>query len=285
MIHKLDAVDTFVADAFQVQSDKVTYSTDHIHAEYEYQSTSVETMDGKITVVPKTDCFEFETDRRVPKLGIMLVGLGGNNGTTFTAGIIANRKGITWQTKEREVKANYLGSLTQASTVRLGSNSSGDPVYVPLKNLLPMVEPNDVEIGGWDISGMPLGDAMKKAKVLDVDLQRQVYEDMQKIVPLRSVYFPSFIAANQRDRADHVLKGSKQEQMEQIRKDIRDFKASKGCDKVIVLWTANTERFAEVRFAPFGILLRPGRTSASLSWPAARIMYAYAGACALMGID
>ena len=58
MIHKLDAVDTFVADAFQVQSDKVTYSTDHIHAEYEYQSTSVETRDGKITVVPKTDCFD-----------------------------------------------------------------------------------------------------------------------------------------------------------------------------------------------------------------------------------
>lgn len=249
MISKLDEVDTFVADAFQVQSDKVTYSTDHIHAEYEYQSTSVETKDGKITVVPKTDCFEFQTDRKVPKLGIMLVGLGGNNGTTFTAGIIANRKDITWQTKEREVRANYLGSLTQASTVRLGSNSSGDPVHVPLKNLLPMVEPNDVEIGGWDISGMPLGDAMKKSKVLDVDLQRQVYDDMQQIVPLPSVYFPSFIAANQRERADHVLKGTKQEQMEQIRKDIRDFKASKGCDKVIVLWTANTERFAEVRVA------------------------------------
>ena len=46
MIHKLDAVDTFVADAFQVQSDKVTYSTDHIHAEYEYQSTSNGQYDG-----------------------------------------------------------------------------------------------------------------------------------------------------------------------------------------------------------------------------------------------
>ena len=246
MISKYDAVDTFVADTFHVESDKVRYSADHIHAEYEYQSTSVESKDGKIKVTPSTDCFEFQTDRKVPKLGIMLVGLGGNNGTTFTAGIIANRKGISWQTKEREIKANYLGSLTQASTVRLGANSSGDPVYVPLKNLLPMVEPNDVEIGGWDISGILLGDAMKKSKVLDVDLQRQVYDDMQKIVPLPSVYFPSFIAANQRDRADHVLKGSKQEQMEQIRKDIRDFKAAKGCDKVIVLWTANTERFAEV---------------------------------------
>ena len=30
------------------------------------------------------------TDKRVPKLGVMLVGLGGNNGSTFTAGVLAN---------------------------------------------------------------------------------------------------------------------------------------------------------------------------------------------------
>ena len=35
--------------------------------------------------------------------------------------------------------------------------------------------------------------------------------------------------------------------VQQIRQDIRTFKADKGLDKVIVLWTANTERFAEVR--------------------------------------
>ena len=240
-------VDGFVAEQFEVQSDKVKYTPDHILADYEYHNTTVESKDGKIKVTPTVDAYEFQTERKVPKLGIMLVGLGGNNGSTFTAGIIANRRGITWQTKERDIKANYLGSLTQSSTVRLGSNSNGDPVYVPLKNLLPMVEPNDVVVGGWDICSMPLGDAMKKAKVLDIDLQRQVYDEMNQITPLPSVYFPSFIAANQRDRADHVLKGSKQEQMDQIRKDMRDFKAKHGCDKVIVLWTANTERFAEIQ--------------------------------------
>nr|BAH12239.1 unnamed protein product [Homo sapiens] len=34
--------------------------------------------------------------------------------------------------------------------------------------------------------------------------------------------------------------------LEQIRRDIRDFRSSAGLDKVIVLWTANTERFCEV---------------------------------------
>jgi len=35
--------------------------------------------------------------------------------------------------------------------------------------------------------------------------------------------------------------------MEQIRKDIRDFKAKNKLDKVIILWTANTERFSDIR--------------------------------------
>lgn len=34
--------------------------------------------------------------------------------------------------------------------------------------------------------------------------------------------------------------------MEQIRRDIRDFQDKSGVDKVIVLWTANTERFSDV---------------------------------------
>ncbi|XP_009068268.1 PREDICTED: inositol-3-phosphate synthase 1, partial [Acanthisitta chloris] len=34
--------------------------------------------------------------------------------------------------------------------------------------------------------------------------------------------------------------------VEQIRRDIRDFKETSGVDKVIVLWTANTERFCDV---------------------------------------
>lgn len=33
-----------------------------------------------------------ETVNTVPKLGVMLVGLGGNNGSTFVAGVLANKK-------------------------------------------------------------------------------------------------------------------------------------------------------------------------------------------------
>lgn len=50
----------------------------------------------------------------------------------------------------------------------------------------------------------------------------------------------------QEDRANNLVLGSKTEQLNAIRKDISDFKSSKKLDKVIILWTANTERFTEI---------------------------------------
>ena len=65
--------------------------------------------------------------------------------------------------------------------------------------------------------------------------------------PRPSIYYPDFIAANQADRADNVISGSKDEQLDRICGDIRDFRNAHAPDKVIVLWTANTERFRDVR--------------------------------------
>lgn len=41
----------------------------------------------------------FRTERHVPRLGVMLVGWGGNNGTTVTAAVLANKLGLTWRNK------------------------------------------------------------------------------------------------------------------------------------------------------------------------------------------
>jgi myo-inositol-1-phosphate synthase len=150
------------------------------------------------------------------------------------AGAIANKLGLTWETKEGTHKANYWGSVMMASTVKLGNDARGTSIYTPMKNMLPMVDPNDIVWGGWDINDMNLGDAMKRSKVLDYDLQQKLYPHMKDIKPLPSVYFPDFIAANQGERADNVLTGTKQEQMEQLQKDIRDFRQTNSLDKVIL---------------------------------------------------
>ncbi|XP_020399860.1 inositol-3-phosphate synthase-like isoform X1 [Zea mays] len=109
-----------------------------------------------------------------------------------------------------------------------------------------MVNPDNLVFGGWDISNMNLVDAMTRAKVLDIDLQKQLRPYMESMVPLLGVYDPDFIAANQGSRANNVIKGTKKEQVEQIIKDIREFKEKNKVDKVVVLWTANTERYNNV---------------------------------------
>lgn len=60
------------------------------------------------------------TEKRVPKLGVMLVGLGGNNGSTLVAGILANKQKLEWETKNGAVKANFYGSFTQSATCHVG---------------------------------------------------------------------------------------------------------------------------------------------------------------------
>eukprot|EP00388_Colpodella_angusta_P012677 GDKJ01032092.1.p1 GENE.GDKJ01032092.1~~GDKJ01032092.1.p1 ORF type:complete len:539 (+),score=144.67 GDKJ01032092.1:123-1619(+) len=217
---------------------------------YDYRTNDVEVdAQGVVHVTPKTYKYTFKTNTTVPKAGVMLVGLGGNNGTTVTGGILANKYNICWETKEGLQHPNYYGSLTQSSTIRVGSDPrTGKEIHIPFNKMLPMVHPNDLVIGGWDINGMNLGDAMKRAKVLDVELQRKLYPLMKDIVPLPSVYYPDFIAANQSDRADNVLpKQSKQEDLESIRAHIRDFKKKNDLEFLSILWTANTERFTDVR--------------------------------------
>ena len=83
-------------------------------------------------------------------------------------------------------------------------------------------------------------------QVLDFELQRQLVPHMKDLVPLPGIYDADFIAANQDTRATNLIKGTRQEQVETVRQHIRDFKADKEVDKVIVLWTANTERFGQV---------------------------------------
>lgn len=155
---------------------------------------------------------------------------------------------MTWETKSGTHTSNYLGSIFMSSTTKIGNDyNTGQPVYKPLHTLLPMIHPNDIVWSGWDINNMNLGDAMKRAEVLDYDLQQKLYPYMKDIVPLPSIYIPDFIAANQSHRANNVLTGTKYEQMNIIRQNIRDFRAEHQVEKVILVWSANTERFTNVQ--------------------------------------
>jgi myo-inositol-1-phosphate synthase len=64
-------------------------------------------------------------------------------------------------TKDGLRKPNYWGSLTQSATLRVG-NYEGEEVFTPFKSLLPMADPNQFVLGGWDISGMNMAEVRPK---------------------------------------------------------------------------------------------------------------------------
>jgi myo-inositol-1-phosphate synthase len=210
---------------FAVNSANVTYTEDEIKSKYTYRTTSViQYANGRYVATPKETLYEFKVSRRIPKVGVMLVGWGGNNGSTVTAGIIANRRGLVWDTREGPRAANYYGSVVMGSTIKLGTDvKTSKDVNIPFHDILPMVHPNDLVIGGWDISLLNLAQAMDRAAVLEPTLKALVRKEMAEMVPLPSIYYPDFIAANQEDRADNLIPGNKAclEHVERIRNDLR----------------------------------------------------------------
>jgi len=241
--------DCKIDSKIKVLGDKIKEDENNIYSEYVYSNTEINEQNDTIEVKQINRKYEFKTSKKIEKVGVLLIGLGGNNGTTLTGGIIANRENLEWNNKTGILKPNYYGSITQSSTTLLGiNNKTNKQIYVPLKHLIPMVNPNNLIIHGWDINNDNLYLAMKKAQVYDYNLQIKLKPYMENIIPLPSIYYPDFIAANQYDRANHILKGQHSclEHLNIIRSNIKEFKLKNNLNKIIIVWTANTERYSDV---------------------------------------
>ena len=60
------------------------------------------------------------------------------NGRVKAAGILANKHKLSWRTKRGEQQANFFGSITQASTLRIGQTANLEEVNVQLNAVVPM---------------------------------------------------------------------------------------------------------------------------------------------------
>eukprot|EP00871_Galdieria_phlegrea_P005709 jgi/Galph1/625/GphlegSOOS_G5350.1 len=229
-----------------VSSPNVSYTDTHVKAKLQLKKNVVEfSQNEQLKVIPKELHYEFCTKLKPAKLGLLQVGWGGNNGSTVTAGIIANREGICWETRSGIEKPNLFGSLSQHGTLRLGLTEDGTEVFVPLKKLLPLVEPKDLVLGGWDISACNLAEAVERAHILEPDLKKKLRPYLQPMVPLPGILDLEFIAKNQLPRANNVIEAKgKAQQVEIIRQDIQKFKKEHQLDFVVVVWTANSERYS-----------------------------------------
>jgi myo-inositol-1-phosphate synthase len=87
--------------SIQVNSGNTTYSDEFIESKYLYEMNhcDVDHPNKTVKITPRKYQYNFRTKRQVQRTGVMLVGWSGNNGTTITGAIIANREKITWMRK------------------------------------------------------------------------------------------------------------------------------------------------------------------------------------------
>jgi myo-inositol-1-phosphate synthase len=178
------------------------------------------------------------------KIGVMLVGWGGNNGSTLTAGLLAYTHKIKWANKSGIHGVQFLGSVSQFGSVHLGYDNENKSHSRLFKNVTDLCKPEDIVIGGWDICKDDLYTASKKTKVIDHDLLNKLEDKLKKLHPLPSIYNNDFIANNQNDRANNTVRYPNLNlTVKHIINDIKLFKSTNNLEKVIILWTASTERF------------------------------------------
>ncbi len=162
------------------------------------------------------------------RLGVLTPGLGAV-ATTFMAGVESIRKG----------HSKPIGSLTQMATIRLGKRTEQRSPLI--KDFVPLADLDGLVFGAWD----PIPDdaltAARKAGVLEEKHLAQVADFLAAIKPMPAVFDNKYVT---RINGTNVKKGkTKRDLAEQLRQDIRDFKAKHKLDRVVIVWCASTEIF------------------------------------------
>jgi myo-inositol-1-phosphate synthase len=160
------------------------------------------------------------------KLGILLVGMGAVSTTTI-AGVLAVRRGL----------AKPIGSLTQMGTVRLGKRTDGRSPLI--KDFVPLASLDDVVFGGWDIFDDNSYEAAKTAGVLEPSLLDTVRPELEAIKPMSAVFDRRYV--KRLDGPNVKTAGNKKEMADQLREDMRRFKAEHKLERLVMIWCGSTE--------------------------------------------
>ncbi|MEP7325605.1 MAG: inositol-3-phosphate synthase, partial [Gemmatimonadota bacterium] len=163
------------------------------------------------------------------KLGVLCVGLGAV-ASTFIAGVELARRG----------KGKPVGSLTQMGTIRLGKRTDGRTPLI--KDFVPLAGLDDLVFGAWDPVPDNAYESCLHCGVLDKHEHVEPIKDFLKgIAPMPAVFDQHYV---KRLNGTNVKQGkNKRELAEALRKDMRDFKAKHGCDRLVIVWCASTEIF------------------------------------------
>jgi len=166
------------------------------------------------------------------KLGVLLPGMGAV-ATTFIAGVEAVRAGI----------AQPIGSLTQMGTIRLGKRTDNRSPHI--KEFIPLAALEQIEFAGWDPMPDNAYQAALKAGVLEKELINQLRDRLEAITPMPAVFDAKYV---KKLDGPNVKKGKNwMELADQVREDIRRFKAEKKLDRMVMVWCGSTEVYMEAK--------------------------------------
>lgn len=165
------------------------------------------------------------------KLGVLVVGLGAVT-STFMTGVLMARKGL----------AKPVGSMTQYDKMRVGE--SADKKYLKYDEIVSIAKLDDIVFGAWDVYPENAYESAINCEVLKEKDINPVKDELEKIVPMKAAFDHNF--AKRLDGNNVKDCKDRWDMMEQIRQDIRDFKAKNGVDRVVVLWAASTEVYVPV---------------------------------------
>ncbi|HEY2075680.1 MAG TPA: inositol-3-phosphate synthase, partial [Streptosporangiaceae bacterium] len=165
------------------------------------------------------------------RLGVLTVGLGAV-ASTVVAGVELIRHGL----------AEPIGSLTQMGTIRLGKRTED---RVPLiRDFVPLAGLDQLVFGAWDPISDTAYEAALKCGVLDRVVHIEpIAAELKEIEPMPAVFDQNYV--RRLDGPNVKSKASKRDLVEALRQDIRDFKATHSCDRMVVIWCASTEIFLE----------------------------------------
>jgi myo-inositol-1-phosphate synthase len=160
------------------------------------------------------------------KLGILTPGMGAV-ATTFMAGVEAIRKGMS----------KPIGSLTQMGTIRLGKRTDGRSPLV--KDFVPLAKLEDIVFGGWDLFPDDAYQAASKAGVLSKEHLTELKGFLSTIKPMTPVFDQDYV---KKLTATHFKKGkNKADLAEQVIEDIKTFRKTNNCDRLVMVWCGSTE--------------------------------------------
>ncbi|MBE7442538.1 MAG: hypothetical protein KFKLKKLM_01591 [Flavobacteriales bacterium] len=164
------------------------------------------------------------------KLGILLPGLGAV-ATTLIAGVYAVNKGIS----------KPIGSTTQMGTIRLGKRTEKrNPL---IKDFIPLADIKNIVFGGWDLFEDNVYESALNAGVLEKTTLDMLKPELEAIKPMKAVFDKNYV---KKLHGTYVKEGkTKMDLADQLRQDIRDFKAKNNCDRLVMVWCGSTEIYIE----------------------------------------